>query len=153
MCKHADLVVQRNEGYRWVTCASCTQDFVPEPPGAPSDVHKLSPELEIRRYDAAEEAFIVLMPGRLSGQATVGHRRISTQQVADTYWHHGFEELESGYDFTLAEVVIAVWYESRYGTRTRRKRWSDWLEANAAKLWSPNFYGAPDIPPTKESAL
>lgn len=26
-CKHFDLVVQRNNGYRWVTCTICHADF------------------------------------------------------------------------------------------------------------------------------
>jgi uncharacterized protein (DUF433 family) len=97
-----------------------------------------------------EEAFVVLMPGRLSGKATIGHRRISTEMVADWYWELGFDELVSGYDLTHGEIVVAVWYEARYGTRTRRKRWADWLEANEAKLWSPSFYGPPEAPPMEE---
>lgn len=26
-CKHLDLTVQRNQGYRWVTCTDCLVDF------------------------------------------------------------------------------------------------------------------------------
>ena len=28
LCKHFDLIVQRNNGVRWVTCTNCGTDFV-----------------------------------------------------------------------------------------------------------------------------
>jgi len=28
-CKHANLVVQRNDDYRWVTCTDCMTQFYP----------------------------------------------------------------------------------------------------------------------------
>lgn len=31
-CKHLDLIVQRNNGERWVTCTNCHTDFLPALP-------------------------------------------------------------------------------------------------------------------------
>jgi len=98
------------------------------------------------------EEFVVVMPSRLGGTPTIGHRRISTEQVADMYWHNGFDDLIDGYDLTEKQVVIAVWFEARYGTRMRRRRWKKWLEANDLKLWSPRTYREPADPPTREGA-
>jgi len=100
------------------------------------------------REDGEEQPYVVVMPSRLGGTPTIGHRRISTEQVADMYWHNGFDDLIDGYDVTEREVVIAVWFEARYGTRMRRRRWKEWLDENDARLWSSKTYGEPINPPT-----
>jgi uncharacterized protein (DUF433 family) len=121
--------------------------------GCECDIHSIDRAFEFKTtYSGGEEPFVVLMPGRRSGAATIGHRRIDTEMVADFYWSGGVDDLIDGYDLTMAEIVVSVWYEARYGSRTRRKRWKDWLEANEAKLWSPDFYGTPELPPTNEIA-
>jgi uncharacterized protein (DUF433 family) len=104
-------------------------------------------------WNREDEEFVVVMPSRLGGKPTIGHRRISTQQVADLYWHFGgFDELKS-YELTEKQVVIAVWFEARYGTRMRRARWKEWLDDNDARLWSAKTYGVPANPPTAYGLL
>ena len=112
--------------------------------------HRVSDELGLMISDYSEQPFVVMRPGRLGGRPTIGHRRLSTEMIADMYWHMGFGELNDSYDLTHGEIVVAVWYEARYGTRARRKRWAEWLEVNDARLYSPTFFGIPEAPPTKE---
>lgn len=100
-------------------------------------------------YQSGEAAFVAVMPGRLGGKPTVGHSRLSTAMVADYYWNVGYDEVQSMYELTLGEVVVAVWFEARYGSRTHRKRWAEWLAENEAQLWSPSHHGNPQAPPTK----
>ena len=99
-----------------------------------------------------EEAFVVVMPSRLGGSPTIGHTRLSTEMVADLYWQGGFSYLTIGYALTERQVVVAVWFEARYGTRMRRRRWKEWLDDNDDKLWSPDTYGKPDVPPKRDDA-
>lgn len=108
-------------------------------------------DYDMMGYESGEQAYVVVMPGRLGGSPTIGHRRLNTEMIADLYWEYGMDEPTEGYDLTPGEVVTAVWFEARYGTRSRRQRWKGWLDANQSQLWSPSMYGAPTRPPTKEN--
>ena len=113
--------------------------------------HQISDELGVQMGSYGEEAYVVILPGRMGGRPTIGHRRLTTHMIADMYWSMGFQELIDMYNLTHGEIVVAVWYEARYGGRTHRKRWAEWLEVNDPKLYSPSIFGNPAPPPQKEA--
>jgi len=49
-CKHPDLIVQRNNGIRWITCAACLTDFYPVPDEPPAPIpDAIVANLSVRR--------------------------------------------------------------------------------------------------------
>lgn len=87
-------------------------------------------------------------PRRMAGQPCIFGTRIPTEQVADLYWYHGLAECVRMWELSRDQVVGAVWFESRYGSKRMRQRFGGWAEENQYWLWS----GWPHLPPTKETA-
>ena len=80
---------------------------------------------------------VVAHPGRCSGQPTVGESRIPAEMVAEVMWQHGMGEAESQWEPIVDRygVLAACWYMTRYGSRTWRKRWAEWLQTAEPELW------------------
>ena len=84
---------------------------------------------------------IVVHPGRIGGQPTIGHSRLSASLVAETYQQHGLEQTQLMWDYlTEADVIVCCWYVARYGTTTERRRWKDWLGWVDDRLWTPRMF-------------
>lgn len=107
-------------------------------------------------------ARIVLTPGRLGGQATVGESRIGAELVAGVYWQHGMAEAETQWEpfVDYYGVLIACWYMARYGSRTWRKRWAEWLSPDDLAgadnvLWRSDraSWDSCPLPPTRHGAV
>lgn len=94
------------------------------------------------------ETVIVAHPGRMGGQPTIGHSRLTAELIASTYWRLGIDEVFAMWDYLdRADVLVACWYQTRFGTRTWRRRWSDWLDVADMALWSPGSYDEIPLPP------
>lgn len=103
-----------------------------------------------------EKPRIVVYPGRMGGQPTVGDSRIPAELVAGVCWAHGMDEAETQWEPYVDRdgVLLACWYMGRYGTRTWRKRMASWIEDADYALWhgeDESWDNCPD-PPMREAA-
>jgi len=104
------------------------------------DAHATTPTP--KAYGAACDAegstpVIVIHPGRLAGQPTIGHSRLPAALIADTYWDYGPDEVKACYGYLAdSDILVCCWYVARYGTRQQRKRWKNWLPVADEMLWS-----------------
>lgn len=92
---------------------------------------------------------IVVDPSVQFGQPCVSGRRITVEQVASMWWSGYGSLTEIALDYPgidRAAVLAACWYVARYGSRTWRKRWADWLTPADAALWDSTFIDVEDIP-------
>lgn len=97
---------------------------------------------------------IVIHPGRISGEPTIGHSRLAAALVAETYWNYGPDQVKAMWDYlTDADILVCCWYVARYGSRTWRKRWKDWLPDADQFLWSSVTLGACPFPPRREDTV
>lgn len=99
------------------------------------------------------ESAIVIHPGRVSGEPTIGQSRLPAETVAGTYWLYGLEKTLSNWDHLSEEdVMVCCWFMARHGTSPWRRRWKDWLPDADRYLWSPRFAKTElALPPTKQS--
>lgn len=92
------------------------------------------------------EHFISLDPAMRSGRATINHTRMPAEVLADYVWAgDSAEYVAEVYEVDRADVLVACWYQARWGTRTWRRRWADWLETADEALWHSR-YDIPDPP-------
>ena len=94
-----------------------------------------------------DEPVIVVHPGRMGGQPTVGHSRLTADLIASSYWQVGYDEtIKCWPHLDRDDVLVACWFQARYGTRTWRRRWKKWLDVADMALWSPSTYGECPLP-------
>lgn len=96
-----------------------------------------------------KETAIVVHPGRMGGQPTIGHSRLTADLIASSYWDLGYDETIYLWDYLdRDDVLVACWYQARFGPRKWRQRWKDWLDVADIALWSPgNHDGEIPLPP------
>ncbi len=96
-----------------------------------------------------ERHCIAIYPGMMAGEPTVDHHRITAEQMAKVWWHSGYpvEQIEENWPgMNRGAVLVACWYMARYGSRTWRKRWKEWLEEADGELWNGRYDSCP-MPP------
>lgn len=96
-----------------------------------------------------ERHLITIYPDMMLGQPTVDHHRITAEQMARQWWvgDLGLERIEENWPgMNRGVVLVACWYMARYGTRTWRRRWKEWLETADGFLWHDDYKGCP-MPP------
>lgn len=100
-----------------------------------------------------ERPFITIDPGVQFGAPCLGRTpRLPAHVVAERWW--AGLSLEEVLDSCQGEnrredVLVACWYMARHSTRTWRKRWEEWADANAYALWEGKYDEVP-MPPQKE---
>ena len=97
-----------------------------------------------------ERHFIAIEPGLMAGLPVVDRHRITAEQMANAWWSgltiKGIEENWPA--MNRGAVLVACWYQARYGSRTWRKRWKEWLEIANDELWS-GLYSTCPMPPQR----
>ena len=90
----------------------------------------------------ASKPYLYLHPGTCFGKPTINGSRLYVQAVAGNWWG-GMTEQEIYDTFPSCigkpELLLACWWMARYGTRTWRKRWGQWLREVAGELWRLNY--------------
>lgn len=89
-------------------------------------------------------------PGRYHGEPCVDGHRLPTQMIAEHVFDGTGDSAEDTWDITTHEVLVACWFEARYGkSRKIRKYWADWLEATGPILWKskPQDWDRVPLPP------
>lgn len=80
------------------------------------------------------ETFIRVDPSVNFGRAQIGGACV--ESVAGMVWAgEPLDVVAGGYDLTTAQVLVACWYQARYGTSTWCSRWGDWARAAEPRLW------------------
>ena len=99
------------------------------------------------------ESFISIDPAIQGGSPCLNHTRLPYDCLTGVYWHHGEVEVFLSYpESTKDDLLTALWYAGRYGTRTERKRFGEWANGNGGDhLWSKQ-YKLENMPPTKNGA-
>lgn len=93
-----------------------------------------------------ERHCITINPDLCSGQPTVDHQGITAELVARVWWagSMSLSEIEENWPgLNRGAVLVACWYQARYGGRTWRKRWQDWLKVANGELWHGNYASCP----------
>jgi len=99
-----------------------------------------------------ERHLITIYPDMVFGEPTVDHHRITAEQMAGVWWSGNYELKEIRQNWpgmNKGAVLVACWYMARYGTRTWRKRWREWLEIAEGKLWHGRYKTCP-MPPQRQ---
>lgn len=91
--------------------------------------------------------YIVIDAGRLFGEPTIGHSRIDARMIAGAWWN-GLAVGDMDWGITRVGVIVACWYQARYGTATWRRRWEGWLKEHEQVIWRGNYDAVP-LPPQK----
>mgnify|MGYP001561978232 CR=1 FL=1 len=91
-----------------------------------------------------------LHPARCFGKPTIGDSRLYVQVVAEAWWYGRTErEIYKSWPTCKGKrgLLLACWWMARYGPRSWRVRWKDWLESVEGELWKLNY----DVPlPTQK---
>ena len=98
-----------------------------------------------------ERHLITIYPDMMSGEPTIDHRRITAEQMAKTWWSRGMtleQFAENWPGMSRGAVLVSCWYMARYGSRTWRKCWKEWLEIADGELWRGRYATCP-MPPQK----
>lgn len=96
-----------------------------------------------------ERHCITIYPDMCWGEPTVDSHRLTVEQMALVWWggNYTLEEIEENWSgMNKGAVLVACWYMARYGTRTWRKRWKEWLEVADRELWYGRYNTCP-MPP------
>ena len=96
-----------------------------------------------------ERHAVTIDPSLFFGLPTIDHRRMTAQQVAEAWWTGGLtlEEIENAWmGMNRGAILVACWYMTRYGSRTWRKRWAEWMKIADVKLWYGRYSSCP-MPP------
>ena len=89
------------------------------------------------RVPSAERAHVRVEPGVRVGKPCIGGTRIDTECVANVVWQ-GLDPVGPDWyasSLTREEVLVACWYEARYGPKRWRRAWREWrlrYESNRA---------------------
>ena len=93
------------------------------------------------------ESFIWLHPGRAAGLACINGRALTVEVIARcAWWGNGDRALELNFEITHAQLLLACWYQARYGTRTWRERWGEWQRKYEGQMAADNWDAVP-MPP------
>ena len=98
-----------------------------------------------------ESHLITIYPSMKWGDPCIDHQRMTAEQVAQMWWYgYTLKEIERGWpNLNRGAVLVSCWYMARYGTRTWRTRWKDWLLVAEIELWHSDYEICP-MPPQKE---
>lgn len=109
---------------------------------------------------------ITISPFNMSGEPTLGDRKIAISTLADHVLTFGVDATCTDYEISRAEVLVACWFLGSYGITTvqvrgkhsatplyrvaqdRRtiKKWRKWAEKNAAALRNGDYDNIPNPP-------
>lgn len=100
-------------------------------------------------YDAykaqEDDPFIVILPGRVGGTATIGHTRLPAVTVANHYLDHGLDATLDVWDYLHpAEVALACWYVAAHRPDIAPDGWSEWVGGYPKVAWDD--YSLPETP-------
>ncbi len=102
------------------------------------------------RLIGKERHLITVYPDMKFGEPCVDHHRIPAEMMARVWWNGEFtvEGIERHWPgMNRGAVLVACWYQARYGTRLWGKRWKEWLTVAAGELWAGQYDSCP-MPPT-----
>lgn len=94
---------------------------------------------------------ITIDPAMKFGQPCVDGQRMTAIQVAEMWWSGNWALEDMAQDWpgmNRGAVLIACWHQARYGSRTWRARWKDWLKVANSELWWGRYSTCP-MPPQK----
>ena len=87
-----------------------------------------------------ESHVITVRPGMKFGEPCIDDHRMRAEQVAGMWWNGETLEAFGAWNFlNRGAVLVCCWYMARYGSRTWRKRWKDWLLLADAELWEGHY--------------
>lgn len=94
------------------------------------------------------ETYVRVDPAVRFGRPNVGGA--SVEVLADAIWvGEPVDEVAAEYNLTAAQVLVACWYQARYGTKAWQRRWAQWRLDNEYLLWNGQPEKVAD-PPSKE---
>ncbi len=100
-----------------------------------------------------ERHLVTISPAMKFGEPCIDDRRFTVQQVAEMWWYGNWplDKLAdpSWPNMTRGAVLTCCWYMARYGSRTWRKRWGNWLDIADIELWERQYKTCP-MPPQKQ---
>jgi uncharacterized protein (DUF433 family) len=84
----------------------------------------------------------------MSGEPCIDNHRITTNLIASVWWdgEYDLKYITSNWELDKGSVLVACYYEARYGSRIWRKRWKEWLKDNEGILWN-GYYSSCPMPP------
>lgn len=100
-----------------------------------------------------ERHLITIYPDMIFGEPAIDHHRIPAELMAKVWWckNYDLEAIEENWPgMNRGAVLVACWYMARYGTRTWKKRWGEWLKSAEIKLWHDDYKTCP-MPPQQET--
>ena len=100
-----------------------------------------------------ERHLITIYPDMVSGEPTIDHHRITAAQMACCWWsgNYTLKAIEENWPgMSRGAILVSCWYMARYGSRTWRKRWKEWLEVASDHLWHGRYKTCPMPPQLKE---
>lgn len=103
----------------------------------------------------SDTPYVSVMPGMYHGEPCVNGHRLPTRMIADHVFDGAGGTAEDTWDITRDEVLVACWFEARYGkSRTMRQAWRPWLERADPVLWhsTKEAWAGMPMPPTREDA-
>lgn len=91
---------------------------------------------------------ITIAPGFYSGEPCI-RWRLPADLIALDWWNNWkLEDLMDNYEITRGDVLVSCWYMAKYGPRSWRKRWGEWLQKADGELWYGRYETCP-MPPQK----
>jgi uncharacterized protein (DUF433 family) len=93
--------------------------------------------------------YVSVQPGMKSGVPCIAGRRLPTELIASMYVAEGgWEVVADRYEITRDDVMVACWFEARYGrSKRRRKAWAGWLADVEGRLWESQDWTDVPFPP------
>lgn len=101
---------------------------------------------------AGDEHFVSIDPARQSGRPCLNLTRITTETVAGCVLagdNVDFVAEQYAPHLTRADVLLACWYQARYGAKLWRGPWAGWAQTVHADMWHGRWDAVTD-PPTRE---
>lgn len=92
-------------------------------------------------------------PGRYHGEPCIEGHRIPTRMVAEHVYYGTGDSAEFTWDITRDEVMVACWFEAKYGSRKLRRHWAEWLDAHAGLFWHSRDWDQIPYPPSVAAAV
>lgn len=102
-----------------------------------------------------ERHCITIYPDMKDGEPTIDSHRLTAEHVARVWWEgnitaQGIQGIEENWPgINRGALLVCCWYMARYGGRTWRKRWKDWLAIADGELWHGNYATCP-LPPVRK---
>lgn len=97
----------------------------------------------------SDRPHVVVDPAQNFGNPAVARTRIPTAAIVGVYVAGDtVEALLDDHALTREDLLVACWYEARYGART--EEWAAWLEQWQGALWRREFEAVPLPPQERE---